>query len=217
MVDIVLTARLARGILCRKSGVREVGRVVAHRLIRGVVAVVALNRRTARHRGVELVEEVAVVRQHQLARVAREFAVVLRQLAALCQVALGELRVGEGRNEDIAFVQLLGEREVTVEAQILHQPHLQARRIEQTEVVAFVEVARLCFVERVVDVARQAAAERTVGFIGRLIGVHARVVREVAVGRLCGVHQCERGVIIDGEHTRLIIGEFEEEREAVAL
>ena len=217
VVDIVLTARLARGILGCKSGVREVGRVVAHRLIRGVVAVVALNRRTARHRGVELFEEVAVVRQHQLARVAREFAVVLRQLAALCQVALGELRVREGRNEDIAFVQLLGEREVTVEAQILHQPHLQARRVEQTEVVAFVEVACLCFVEGVVDVARQAAAERTVGFVGRLIGVHARVVREVAVGRLRGVHQREGGVIIDGEHTRLIIGEFEEEREAVAL
>ena len=217
VVNVVLPARFARGVLCGKSRVRKVGRVVAHRLVRRVVAVVALNRRTARHGGVELLEEVAVVGQHQLTRVAREFVVRLRQFAALRQVALGELRVREGRNEHIAFVQLLGEREVTIQAQILHQPHLQARGVEQVEVVAFVEVARLCFVERVVDVARQAAAERSVGFVGRLVRVHARVVRKVAVGRLSGVHQREGRVVVDGEHARLIIGEFEEEREAVAL
>ena len=124
VIDIVLPAGFVRGILRGKSRVREIGRVVADGAIRRVVAVVALDRRTARHRGVELFEEVAVVTQHEFARVAGELAVPFRQFAALREVALRQLRVGERRNEHIAAVQFFGEREVTVQAQIFANPHL---------------------------------------------------------------------------------------------
>ena len=71
--------------------------------------------------------------------------------AALRHIGLSEFTEREGRSEAIARGNVLGEGEVTIEAEGIGEPHLQRRRVEDAHIFRLLEIASLRFVKRVVD------------------------------------------------------------------
>ena len=142
--------RTTRGITSCQRCVGNIVGIIAHRAIRAAVYRVRLDARTSHCREEKFLQQIVVVRCHQLTLISSGLGERFGETSPARHIGNVFKLVGrERRHEGTAVVFAFLYREIAVYTEFLAQPQLQRGGIEEVEVVALAETTQRCLVKRV--------------------------------------------------------------------